>query len=73
MPWLNAGETIIPSIGKGERLRLQELKMHAGLTEPPAYLSEADLIGRMEKNGIGTDASIPTHIANIIERGYVRV
>jgi DNA topoisomerase-3 len=27
----------------------------------------------MEKNGIGTDASMATHINNIIERGYVKV
>ena len=37
------------------------------------YITEAELIEEMEKNHIGTDASMSVHIANIVKRGYVRV
>lgn len=44
-----------------------------GKTSAPDYLTEAELIGLMEEHGIGTDASISVHVANVCERGYVRI
>ena len=38
-----------------------------------SYITEAELIEEMEKNHIGTDASMSVHIENIVKRGYVRV
>ena len=36
-------------------------------------LTEADLIRLMDKNKIGTDASIPVHIIHSLNRGYARI
>ncbi|CAE7754938.1 RBM39 [Symbiodinium pilosum] len=42
-------------------------------TEPPSPLTEAELVDLMDRNGIGTDASIPQHIQTIQDRGYVQL
>lgn len=42
-------------------------------TEPPAHLTESELLTLMEAHAIGTDASMATHVSNVIKRGYVHL
>lgn len=47
------------------------LLMRESKTAPPELLTEADLIQKMDRNGIGTDATIAQHIQTIKDREYV--
>lgn len=73
MTWHTSTDQVIPDFKVGEKVPVVGNKLSEGLTQAPGYLTEANLIAKMEKNGIGTDASIATHINNIIARNYVQV
>ncbi|GAV58963.1 Topoisom_bac domain-containing protein, partial [Cephalotus follicularis] len=73
MPWSAVNEKNLPQFTKGEKIEVSKVELYEGNTVPPDYLSESELISLMEKNGIGTDASISVHINNICERNYVQV
>ncbi|XP_043249264.1 DNA topoisomerase 3-beta-1 isoform X2 [Colletes gigas] len=74
LTWQALGSNdILPRFTPGERVNIQETKLLECYTQPPDYLTEAELISLMEKHGIGTDASIPVHINNICTRNYVNV
>lgn len=73
MHWITKADEYVPDFKQGEVLPVASVNLTEGKTSPPDYLTESELIGLMEHNGIGTDASIPTHINNICQRNYVQV
>eukprot|EP01094_Clydonella_sp_ATCC50884_P016000 TRINITY_DN2668_c0_g3_i1.p1 TRINITY_DN2668_c0_g3~~TRINITY_DN2668_c0_g3_i1.p1 ORF type:complete len:846 (+),score=211.68 TRINITY_DN2668_c0_g3_i1:225-2762(+) len=73
MPWMLVEDQPMPDMSIAGDWLVSECSVTQGKTSPPDYLSESELISLMEKNGIGTDASISVHINNICERNYVAV
>lgn len=74
-PWLMAKvhDVEYPKFEIDQEYKIDSMTIKEGKTSAPGYLTESDLISCMEQYEIGTDASIPSHIKNIIDRGYVRV
>jgi DNA topoisomerase-3 len=83
-PYDKWASTAVPDFQEGEQFMPSVCELKEGETTRPNLLTEADLVGLMDKNGIGrlrgcarytnrsgTDATIAEHIAKIIEREYV--
>lgn len=67
--WISSQD--LPDFRERETFEPTEVLMHEGKTSPPGYLTEPELVGLMDANGIGTDATMADHIAKIKERAYV--
>lgn len=61
----------MPEFQKEQRFKPDKIEIKNGSTSAPSLLTEADLVNLMDKNGIGTDATIAEHIKKIIDRQYV--
>ena len=64
-------DKVIPSLDVHDEFVPDLLDLVEGKTQPPENLSEVELIDKMDKNGIGTDATIAQHIKTIQDRKYV--
>eukprot|EP00750_Incisomonas_marina_P013843 INCI17554.1.p1 GENE.INCI17554.1~~INCI17554.1.p1 ORF type:complete len:612 (+),score=76.06 INCI17554.1:148-1983(+) len=71
MPGARPQEKFLPDIREGTEMVVEQCTMRSGFTRPPGYLAEHELISLMERHGIGTDASMASHISNIQARNYV--
>ncbi|KAF9963982.1 DNA topoisomerase [Mortierella alpina] len=63
--------TVLPNFEANEEFIPTEFSMKTGATSPPTLLTESQLIALMDRNGIGTDATIAEHIKTITKREYV--
>ncbi|KMZ91219.1 DNA topoisomerase 3, putative [Plasmodium vivax] len=64
-------DKILPPFQVNQEFYPYSLLVDEGMTQPPKYLSECDLLSLMDKYGIGTDATMHEHIENIQKRNYV--
>lgn len=71
-PWerWSTGQGELPTVQVGSRIRPSSILMKEGSTSAPLPISEVELISLMDRNGIGTDATIAQHITTIQERAY---
>ena len=73
-PWerWSTGQGELPPVQVGSRVTPTSLLMKDGRTTAPLPISEVELISLMDRNGIGTDATIAQHISTIQDRDYAR-
>ena len=71
-PWerWSTGQGELPHVEVGSRVTPASLLMKEGRTTAPLPISEVELISLMDRNGIGTDATIAQHISTIQDREY---
>ncbi len=62
---------LLPSILKGESLKLVKTVPAQHFTEPPPRYTEATLVKALEEKGIGRPSTYAPTISTIINRGYV--
>jgi DNA topoisomerase-1 len=70
-PFENKKDKLLPFVEESQKVGIKKLSNTKSKTSPPKKLTEAELLTLMDKNGIGTKATAPTHIETNKKRGYV--
>lgn len=69
---LDDRETYLPELKEDQSLTLNDLESLYHETKPPARYTEASLVQRLEKEGIGRPSTYASIISVLFERKYVR-
>ncbi|MDI3487113.1 MAG: topoisomerase [Methanolobus sp.] len=69
-PFETKNDKLLPFIEEKDEVDVKKLKNTKSETTPPKRLTEAELLTLMDKHGIGTKATAPSHIETNKKRGY---
>ena len=72
-PYVKWEGTVLPEFHENTFVDLNSFKMKEDSTKPPPLLTEPELLTKMNKEGIGTDATFQEHIQKIQDRKYCYV
>jgi len=67
------GDRLLPEIGEGDIIRLDELRPEQHFTEPPPRFTEASLVKTLEEYGIGRPSTYANIIMTLKNREYVEM
>lgn len=69
---LDNKEVVLPKLTEGEVIKTENVDAIFHETKPPARFTEASLVQRLEKEGVGRPSTYAAIIGTIQDRGYVR-
>ncbi len=69
---LDDREVLLPILKEGETVAANKIEALGHETRPPARFTEASLVQRLEKEGVGRPSTYASIISTIQDRGYVR-
>lgn len=69
---LSERETHLPPLKVNDEIAVSEYKYNQHETKPPARFTEASLVQKLEKEGVGRPSTYASIIGTIQDRGYVK-
>ncbi|MBN2110835.1 MAG: topoisomerase DNA-binding C4 zinc finger domain-containing protein [Methanosarcinaceae archaeon] len=69
-PFETKNDRLLPEMDLNGEVDVKKISNIKSRTTPPKRLTEAELLTLMDKNGIGTKATAPSHIETNKKRGY---